>query len=112
MSVQLVAKEGAFATLRLPSTEMRRVSIDCRATLGTVGNSEADPRCGHEPCGPPTWWRRRQDLGWTPPGVPVGPAGGPHPGTQQGFRQDDRPQAPHTRCPAVGKTEGTSHYAP
>jgi large subunit ribosomal protein L2 len=41
MSVQLVAKEGAFATLRLPSTEMRRVSIDCRATLGEVGNAEA-----------------------------------------------------------------------
>jgi large subunit ribosomal protein L2 len=42
MSVQLVAKEGAFATLRLPSTEMRRVAIDCRATLGEVGNSEAE----------------------------------------------------------------------
>ena len=42
MSVQVVAKEGAFATLRLPSTEMRRVSIDCRATLGVVGNSEAE----------------------------------------------------------------------
>ena len=42
MSVQLVAKEGAFATLRLPSTEMRRVSIDCRGTLGVVGNSEAE----------------------------------------------------------------------
>jgi large subunit ribosomal protein L2 len=42
MSVQLVAKEGVYATLRLPSTEMRRVSIDCRATLGEVGNSEAE----------------------------------------------------------------------
>ena len=42
MSVQLVAKEGVFATLRLPSTEMRRVPIDCRGTLGEVGNS------GHE----------------------------------------------------------------
>ena len=31
MSIQLVAKEGAFATLRLPSTEMRRVSIDSAA---------------------------------------------------------------------------------
>jgi large subunit ribosomal protein L2 len=41
-SVQLVAKEGDFATLRLPSTEMRRVPIDCRATLGTVGNAEAE----------------------------------------------------------------------
>jgi large subunit ribosomal protein L2 len=39
-SVQLVAKEGAFATLRLPSSEMRRVPIDCRATVGEVGNAE------------------------------------------------------------------------
>jgi len=39
-AVQLVAKEGEFATLRLPSTEMRRVLIDCRATVGEVGNSE------------------------------------------------------------------------
>ena len=42
MSVQLVAKEGDFATLRLPSTEMRRVSIDCRGTVGEVGNAESD----------------------------------------------------------------------
>jgi len=42
MSVQLVAKEGDFATLRLPSTEMRRVPIDCRATVGEVGNAEAE----------------------------------------------------------------------
>ena len=41
-SVQLVAKEGDFATLRLPSTEMRRVAIDCRATVGEVGNAEAE----------------------------------------------------------------------
>ncbi len=40
MAVQLVAKEGDFATLRMPSTEMRRVQIDCRATVGEVGNSE------------------------------------------------------------------------
>lgn len=39
-SVQLVAKEGAYATLRLPSTEMRRVPIDCIATVGEVGNAE------------------------------------------------------------------------
>ncbi len=41
-SVQLVAKEGLTATLRLPSTEMRRVSIDCRGTVGEVGNAEAE----------------------------------------------------------------------
>jgi len=40
ISVQLVAKEGEYATLRMPSTEMRRVPIDCRATVGEVGNSE------------------------------------------------------------------------
>ncbi len=40
MAVQLVAKEGEYATLRMPSTEMRRVMIDCRATIGEVGNSE------------------------------------------------------------------------
>ncbi|MEO6121931.1 MAG: 50S ribosomal protein L2 [Acidimicrobiales bacterium] len=42
MSIQLVAKEGDYATLRLPSTEMRRVPIDCRGTIGEVGNAEAE----------------------------------------------------------------------
>ncbi|MBP3619613.1 MAG: 50S ribosomal protein L2 [Clostridia bacterium] len=36
--VQLMAKEGKFATLRLPSGEMRKVLLACRATIGTVGN--------------------------------------------------------------------------
>ncbi len=39
-SVQLVAKEGKMATLRLPSTEVRRVPVDCKATIGEVGNAE------------------------------------------------------------------------
>ena len=39
-SAQLVAREGAFASLRLRSGEMRRVPIDCRATIGEVGNQE------------------------------------------------------------------------
>ncbi|MBP3474915.1 MAG: 50S ribosomal protein L2 [Lachnospiraceae bacterium] len=37
-SAQLMAKEGKYATLRLPSGEMRMVPIVCRATVGTVGN--------------------------------------------------------------------------
>jgi large subunit ribosomal protein L2 len=41
-SVQLVAKEGARATLRLPSGETRMVPLDCRATVGAVGNPEAE----------------------------------------------------------------------
>src|SRR5699024_6191459 len=39
-SVQLVARESGYATLRLRSGEMRRVAVECRATIGEVGNSE------------------------------------------------------------------------
>lgn len=39
-AVQLVAREGMYATLRLRSGEMRRVQSDCRATIGEVGNAE------------------------------------------------------------------------
>ena len=37
-SAQLMAKEGDFATVRLPSGEVRKVRIECRATIGEVGN--------------------------------------------------------------------------
>ena len=40
MAVQLMAKEGAFAQLRLPSGEVRNVPALCRATIGTVGNAD------------------------------------------------------------------------
>ena len=43
-SCQLVAREGRYATLRLRSGEMRRVLVDCRATLGEVGNGEHNLR--------------------------------------------------------------------
>ena len=39
-AAQLMAKEGKYATLRLPSGEMRMVSLECRATIGIVGNGE------------------------------------------------------------------------
>ncbi|MDD4111629.1 MAG: 50S ribosomal protein L2 [Herbinix sp.] len=39
-SAQLMAKEGKFATLRLPSGEMRMVPLNCRATIGQVGNND------------------------------------------------------------------------
>jgi len=39
-SVQLMAKEGKYAILRMPSSEMRRVLLTCRATIGEVGNAE------------------------------------------------------------------------
>jgi large subunit ribosomal protein L2 len=75
-AIQLVAKDGPFATLRLPSTEMRRVPIDCRATVGAgrqrrglagqgrqgrsqpvEGQAPARARRRHEPGRPPArWW--------------------------------------------------------
>ncbi len=39
-SIQLVAREGSHATLRMPSGEMRMVDVRCRATVGEVGNAE------------------------------------------------------------------------
>jgi len=39
-SIQLMGKEGKYAILRMPSSEMRRVLIECRATVGEVGNAE------------------------------------------------------------------------
>jgi large subunit ribosomal protein L2 len=39
-SAQLMAKEGKYATLRLPSGEMRMVPIQCRATIGVIGNGD------------------------------------------------------------------------
>ena len=41
-SAQLMAKEGKYATLHLPSGEMRMVPVVCRATIGQVGNIEHD----------------------------------------------------------------------
>ena len=42
---QLVAKEGKYALLRLPSGEIRKVHINCRATIGQVGNIDAENIC-------------------------------------------------------------------
>ena len=39
-SIQLMGKEGGYAILRMPSSEMRRVLLTCRATVGEVGNAE------------------------------------------------------------------------
>jgi len=43
-STQIVAREGAYATLRMRSGEMRKVHVDCRATIGEVGHNEHNLR--------------------------------------------------------------------
>lgn len=74
-SAQLVAKEGKYATLRLPSGEMRLVYQKCRATIGTVGNEDhlnVDAgKAGH---------KRKQ--GWRPAvrGAVMNPVDHPHGG--------------------------------
>ena len=43
-TVQLVARDGSYATLRLRSGEMRKIHVDCKATIGEVGNAEHNLR--------------------------------------------------------------------
>ena len=44
--VQLVAKDSGYAVLRLPSGELRRVLLTCRATVGQVGNLDHENQSG------------------------------------------------------------------
>jgi large subunit ribosomal protein L2 len=96
MSVQLVAKEGDFATLRLPSTEMRRVAIDCRATVGEVGNAE------HELISVGKAGRNRW-KGVRPQsrGVAMNPVDHPHGGGEGKAPRGGQPQTPWGK-PAMG----------
>ena len=74
-SAQLVAREGAYATLRLRSGEMRRVLIECRATLGEVGNSEHNLR-SYGKAGARRW----RGIRPTVRGVAMNPVDHPHGG--------------------------------
>ncbi len=58
-SVQLVAKEGAYATVRMPSSEVRLINAECYATIGSVGNAD------HENISIGKAGRNRW-LGWKP----------------------------------------------
>src|SRR6266540_4143730 len=49
VAIQLLAKEGGRATLRMPSGEIRQVEVTCRATVGEVGNSGRDRYRGKRP---------------------------------------------------------------
>lgn len=74
-AVQLVAKEGAHATLRLRSGEMRKVLADCRATIGEVGNSEHSLRSLGK-AGANRWRGKRPSVR----GVAMNPVDHPHGG--------------------------------
>ena len=124
--VQLVAKDGPYAQLRMPSGEIRNVDVRCRATVGEVGNAEQAqhqlgqgrpdalegqapdrPRCRDEPGRSPARRWRGQDLRWSSPGQPGRQARGSHPAAEQGQRRADRPAPAQGRQEAV--TSLTSH---
>src|SRR5204863_8495158 len=65
-AIQVVAKEGAMVSLRLPSSEVRMVRAECRATVGSLSNPEhqnikvgqagRSRRKGRRPQPPGVWW--------------------------------------------------------
>ena len=74
-AAQVMAKEGAYATVRLPSGEMRRVQAECMATIGQVGNTDHG-NINYGKAGRKRW------LGWRPTvrGVAMDPNSHPHGG--------------------------------
>ena len=74
-SAQLMAKEGTYAQVRLPSGEVRRVLVDCMATIGQVGNTD-HANINYGKAGRKRW------LGWRPTvrGVAMDPNSHPHGG--------------------------------
>jgi large subunit ribosomal protein L2 len=95
--VQLVAREGAYATLRLRSGEMRKVHIDCRATLGTVSNSEHSLRV-YGKAGAKRW----RGIRPTVRGVVMNPVDHPHGGGEGKSGQGN----PHPVSPWGVPTKG------
>ena len=73
--VQLVAREGIYATLRLRSGEMRKIHVDCKATIGEVGNSEHS-LCSLGKAGATRWRGVRPTVR----GVAMNPVDHPHGG--------------------------------
>ncbi len=74
-AIQLAGKDGDHAILRLPSSEMRRVRIECRATVGVVGNAEHQNVKGGK-AGRTRWLGRRPKVR----GVVMNPVDHPHGG--------------------------------
>ena len=107
-SVQLVAREGAYATLRLRSGEMRKVSVDCRATLGEVSNSEHSLRSLGK-AGASRWRGVRPTVR----GVAMNPVDHPHGGGEgrtSGGRHPVSPWGMPTKGYKTRKNKRTDKY--
>ena len=102
-AIQLVAKEGKYATLRLPSGEMRMVLVDCRATIGVLGNPEHElvtlgkaGRSRHKGVRPQTR------------GVAMNPVDHPHGGGEGKSKGGRHPVTPWG-VPTLGKRTRSKH---
>lgn len=91
-SAQIMAKEGHFAFIRMPSSEVRKVLIDCRSTIGQMGNVEHET-ISYGKAGRVRWLGRRghvRGVAMNPVDHPHGggegksPQGNPHPATPWG----------------------------
>ncbi|CAA9241305.1 MAG: LSU ribosomal protein L2p (L8e), partial [uncultured Acidimicrobiales bacterium] len=89
---------------RLPGHHRRGRQLRGRADLDRQGRPEPlegrsppEPWRGHEPRRPPPWRWRGQDVGWSPPGLAVGTAGGPNPQHQQAVPEAHHPSPPDAR---------------
>ncbi len=92
---QLVAKEGDYALLRLPSGELRNVRVECRATIGNVGNAQQENvRLGK--AGRNRWLGKRPRVR----GIAMNPVDHPH-GGGEGRSKGNHPSTPWGK-PAKG----------
>jgi large subunit ribosomal protein L2 len=86
---QLMAKEGAYALVKLPSNEVRKVLIDCRATIGSVGNADHE-NISIGKAGRSRWMGRRGHVRGTVMNPVDHPHGGGH-GRDHGGRHPVSP---------------------
>jgi large subunit ribosomal protein L2 len=86
---QILAKEGTYAQLRLPSSEIRKVHMDCRATIGQVGNLD------HQNISVGKAGRSRW-MGWKPHvrGTAMNPVDHPHGGGEGKSKGGRHPVSP------------------
>ena len=107
-SVQLVAREGGYATLRLRSGEMRKVLSDCRAVVGEVGNAEHNLRSLGK-AGAKRWRGRRPTVR----GVAMNPVDHPHGGGEgrtSGGRHPVSPWGMPTKGYKTRKNKRTENF--
>jgi large subunit ribosomal protein L2 len=101
--VQLVAKDEGYAVLRLPSGEMRRVLIGCRATIGQVGNPDHENQSGGK-AGRSRWRGKRPSVR----GSAMNPVDHPHGGGEGKSKGGRHPVTPWG-VPTLGKRTRPKH---